>query len=688
MNRPTSLLQRHLLTRSDLAELGVPATEVFRWLADGLLEQVGELPLDGRDDPVFTVLSAELRRDLSERLASIDKSTVVMTPLGVRSFLLRALLHRRSPLPADEAALLPVESDEPALDDAQAQKVTKEEIGDVLQDLVVHRIDDDVQTVLQLAAEIAATESVRAGALRPIAATTTEPNTQQTDAATEDEPMANTPEPDDLLDAAPNSEPTKNADDESFSTDDLDAGDVFVEIEFDDEPAQQGAQASEPDSEELGEMLAAEAEVDSDEVADDEPSSDVETTDDDDAALGDLIADVASDDADEEAEEEPVELEAVFEEPTDEADVEAAVVEAEQPEAQLADEAEDQIDGTEPADEAPAELDATIDGAEQSEAELAEEVEDHNDATQQADEAPAEFEAPIEEAVEQSTNDADVEAAIAEPDQPEAELADEAEDQGDGTEQAEDSPNELEASVDEVFEAADDEPTAQTEAAAVEALPEGDIESTFAESEPTTDDGAEAFAATEDLFEEPAADEPANDESPDEAAEFAMTSATMDRVQDFLGELKTALVEMAQRPAPQPDPEQNKIDVEPLVQAVQAGFERSAEQATQTTSALASLAARMGEFGERVESGVASTVRSMHAPHAAESGPVMAMAAAPTEFVEDGSRRQRLVIGAVALLIVCWSILFWFKTGSPRLALGTLVGANAVACCLLLARRD
>jgi len=671
MNRPTSLLQRHLLTRSDLAELGVPATEVFRWLADGLLEQVGELPLDGRDDPVFTVLSAELRRDLSERLASIDKSTVVMTPLGVRSFLLRALLHRRSPLPADEAALLPVESDEPAFDDAQAQKVTKDEIGDVLQDLVVHRIDDDVQTVLQLAAEIAATESVRAGAPRPIAAATTESNTRQADAATEDEPMADTPEPDDLLDAAPNSEPTKNADDESFSTDDLDAGDVFVEIEFDDQPAQQGVEAGERDSEELGEMLAAEAEVDSDEVEGDEPPSDVETTDDDDDALGDLIADVASDDAADEADEEPVELEAAIEEP----------------QAQLADETEDQIDVTEQADEAPAELDASIDEAEQSEAELADEVEDQIDATKQADEAPAELDASIEEALEQPTDDADIEEAIAEPDQPEAELADEAENQSDVTEQADDSPNELEASIDEAFEAPTDETTTQTEAA-VDALPEGDIESTFAESEPTTDDGAEAFAATEDVFEKSAADEPATDESPDEAAEFAMTSATMDRVQDFLGELKTALVEMAQRPAPQPDPEQNKIDVEPLVQAVQAGFERSAEQATQTTSALASLAARMGEFGERVESGVASTVRSMHAPHAAESGPVMAMAAAPTEFVEDGSRRQRLVIGAVAILIVCWSILFWFKTGSPRLALGTLVGANAVACCLLLARRD
>jgi len=32
-------------------------------------------------------------------------------------------------------------------------------------------------------------------------------------------------------------------------------------------------------------------------------------------------------------------------------------------------------------------------------------------------------------------------------------------------------------------------------------------------------------------------------------------------------------------------------------------------------------------------------------------------------------------------------VLFWFKTGSPRLALGTLVGANLVGCCLLAGRR-
>ncbi len=45
------------------------------------------------------------------------------------------------------------------------------------------------------------------------------------------------------------------------------------------------------------------------------------------------------------------------------------------------------------------------------------------------------------------------------------------------------------------------------------------------------------------------------------------------------------------------------------------------------------------------------------------------------------------MLGAVTLVVLAWSILFWIKTGSPRLALGTLIGANLIACCMLLSRR-
>ena len=57
------------------------------------------------------------------------------------------------------------------------------------------------------------------------------------------------------------------------------------------------------------------------------------------------------------------------------------------------------------------------------------------------------------------------------------------------------------------------------------------------------------------------------------------------------------------------------------------------------------------------------------------------------EFVDDRGRSPAVVLGAISLIVLGWSILFWIKTGSPKLALGTLIGANAVACCILLSRR-
>jgi hypothetical protein len=41
----------------------------------------------------------------------------------------------------------------------------------------------------------------------------------------------------------------------------------------------------------------------------------------------------------------------------------------------------------------------------------------------------------------------------------------------------------------------------------------------------------------------------------------------------------------------------------------------------------------------------------------------------------------------MAVLVLCWSLLLWFKTSSPSVALGTIVGAGVVACCLSTIRR-
>jgi hypothetical protein len=52
---------------------------------------------------------------------------------------------------------------------------------------------------------------------------------------------------------------------------------------------------------------------------------------------------------------------------------------------------------------------------------------------------------------------------------------------------------------------------------------------------------------------------------------------------------------------------------------------------------------------------------------------------ATLNFVAGQSMSQVARLGAMPVL--GWSILFWIKTGWPRLALGTLIGVNVIACC-------
>jgi len=209
-------------------------------------------------------------------------------------------------------------------------------------------------------------------------------------------------------------------------------------------------------------------------------------------------------------------------------------------------------------------------------------------------------------------------------------------------------------------------------------------ESVAAEAEATVSVPAPEAPAPEP--EPAAAPSAAADAGTAQGEEFALTNGHIDRVQDFLGELKGALIEMAQRPQPQPaPPPQPESDIKPLVEALQAGFDRSAEQASQTTVALASLTEHVTQLGHHVEGGVTKTLDK--AFERASAHPSLALPAEPT-FVDPSGSRQTVVLAAVVLIILGWSILFWIKAGSPRLALGTLIGANAVACCMLLSRRD
>lgn len=202
--------------------------------------------------------------------------------------------------------------------------------------------------------------------------------------------------------------------------------------------------------------------------------------------------------------------------------------------------------------------------------------------------------------------------------------------------------------------------------------------------EPMPTTTATAVTANEPANEEPA--EPPSVNAPQETLVSvgpATEAAAMQRVESFLDQLKGALIEMAQRPAAlatSPAPPSPSLDIAPLVAALQAGFDRSAQMSEASSSALSVLAEKVASFGEHVEQGVQRVVADLRR----EPQPVERQA---TEFVITRSDRTPIVLFAVAALVIAWSGIFWFKTGSTRLAFSTLVGANVVGCCLLAAWR-
>ena len=191
------------------------------------------------------------------------------------------------------------------------------------------------------------------------------------------------------------------------------------------------------------------------------------------------------------------------------------------------------------------------------------------------------------------------------------------------------------------------------------------------ESSSDSEDGDEPFA--EDVSD-------AIGKAP-ESAESALVNQSVERVEECLVEIKEALAGLAQRPTSPP------VDLDPLVDAVQSGFDRSADQATQTSNAVASLSEHLSQFGQTFKEGVDQS-REVQQVQDLENPPVPVSTPASEDVVEDRSARQAVVMVAVALIVIGWSILFWITTGSPRLALGTLIGASFLACCLLLSRRS
>ena len=203
------------------------------------------------------------------------------------------------------------------------------------------------------------------------------------------------------------------------------------------------------------------------------------------------------------------------------------------------------------------------------------------------------------------------------------------------------------------------------EAAAVE-LEEGDAPVDQSAEEPATTSDQDATAEASAV---PIEDAPQLQPQPDEPS---ITSSHLETVQEFLGELKGALVDLADRPHPRPADE-----LAPFVDALRAGAEASAEHAGATNEALRALGSQVGLLEDRVEAVVAKALTG--------SRPA---ASAPQVVERAPSNPTNAVLAAVALVVLGWAVMFWIKADSPRLAIGTLVGANAVACCMLLARRD
>jgi len=221
MSRSHPPLQQHLLTRSDLARLGVPAGDILAWLARGAIEQVGTLAGDGGDDPVFTA-APELRADLSARLASIGKSAVVMSPLRVRSFLLRALMNRPA---SAETTTAEVEPNPTALSpsEALAEHLATTDLAQVLHEAATE-LEADVEHVLRIAEEEARLEaSVGVAAADAVPAPAESGNGEFADAEPKDtEPSAELADGDEA-----------DADEACFDVDDL----ASALGEWDEDPA-------------------------------------------------------------------------------------------------------------------------------------------------------------------------------------------------------------------------------------------------------------------------------------------------------------------------------------------------------------------------------------------------------------------------------------------------------------------
>lgn len=676
MTRSSPSFHRHLLTRSDLARLQVPAGELLAWLTSGALEQLPEQASGSADDPVFAVPSPELRARLASWLAANGKPSVVLSPERVRP-LLRTLLARA---PVAAGASLPT----PLGDANEFAPLHAVIVADAGADAAAAAADELAQLAAAAADEEAreagaSADATAAGRLPLHAASAVPPDAAVTAAelmrAPDDTPPHSATEPTSDGATALADAHAAEVGDVLDARDATEIADAIVDARTDTAfatPEGPGADDAPTDLDASVQVAAAEdAPTDSDvakaqgTAAEDAPADAVV------AETQGTGADDAPTDPDASGQ-----MAAADDAPTDAVDAEA----------------QGTAHATAHHDAATAPAMATAEAAGEAgpAGDRARESAAANDLAA-ATAFPRRAAVALDDAL---FGDAGVPPDTAPAAQPAPATADVATSELESCFDADDLANALDGLGPDAFgddagttaPASDARPSpiaietgmTMSSNAAADAATSPDP---FAEAPPAAT-SATAAATTHGATPSTAARDVDGARPADGAA-----SQTMARVEAFLGQLQSALLELAQRPAPAAPPAAAPpaaapLDVAPLLQAVQVGFDRSAEVVAATSSALATLGERVGEIGNRVEAGIDKAVR------AARVEPRELDAATAPRFVVARSDRMPMVLLAVATLVIAWAIVFWVKTGSPKLALGTLVGGNLVGCCLLASWRS
>lgn len=697
MSRSHPPLQQHLLTRSDLAQLGVPAGDILAWLARGAIEQVGTLAGEAGDDPVFTA-APELRADLSARLATIGKPTVVLSPMRVRSFLLRALMQRHGAAPAPAAAT----NDDASPQAALAEHLATTDLAQVLHE-AVNELEADFEQVLRIAEDEARLEA-------SIGVAAAESGSSRADLTADSSHER-------VADEAADEEGLEGGDGEAcFDVDDL----ASALGEWDDEPSpkpnadEDEAAIARPAESEVAASGDGEAEVrDESPMEPDAPAAIAEAD-----ATAATTTTISSEHGSVQAARDPGEEAATLEtmpatEPATPGNAEAVGLTASPstngavlPEAPHVDdviEHEPEVATASPAA-------TTREEPTMSAEPMATEAEVHPAPEQVASDAIAGAEQALEPLLHDEdqppTFDAkeiaaalsvlDLDSGPMKPSKVAVEAAapraaePAAAEEHHAAAARSDEPASSRGEVAEETAATPAPTTAETPSASGPEAPATVADAVAAEtppvveSEPVTKEPEAPAAVAGPTPTSNAAmptSIPVSTPTPDVSAPVMV--ASMQRVEAFLGELKAALVEMAGRPVPTPPPPTiqvppaSQVDLAPLVGAIEGGLQKSTASSAATTAALTGLAEKLDGIGQRIErSAVAAESMAQHA-NAPKS------TTEPARFLVQRSNPLPLMLLAVAAMVTAWSVLFWFKTGSPRLALGTLVGANLVGCVLL-----